>query len=282
MSAYCTYDELKFLDCDHWKTVCYRLFNDNYHNPNLRSLFYIGQETIPEEEAGKISFECFKHDFTIQSYLVAKHSKAITLSDMWDHPDPTPYKSETYGITFDTSVDSDSSDDDSVIEIQNLLRSASLTSISSAMRVAGILDLPTSILPLAPKVSETSLQEKRNGNVEQIYSEDKHFNFTRDELKKRLQNLVKLSDKSSNRDPEVNSLKLFLTIYVTISRLPTVGLTGQQDLKVCIEIPSSFLNILNRREEKNASIAPVTRCSLKWKFTENKYNSHHPFRTSTC
>lgn len=108
-----------------------------------------------------------------------------------------------------TSED-ESSSDDSEEEVIYRDRSVSLASITSALGIAGLSSLSTSNFITAPQVSTTSLQCESQENLDKTKKEfteadeSKTLSFTRKHLQKRLSNLVKLSERNSSDDPEVN------------------------------------------------------------------------------
>lgn len=114
----------------------------------------------------------------------------------------------------DDSVESSSDSFEVDLDIKQLQRSISVTSVQSAMNVSNEKNSSTTNLLVAPSASATSVNEscikyfinevKQNASKEEnLQHEDSGLEFSREELQARLQNLVLNSILNFNGDPEV-------------------------------------------------------------------------------
>src|SRR5690349_20369974 len=121
-----------------------------------------------------------------QFFLALKSSRASTnLLQIGDVVDET------------TSSSDDEHSSSEIIDIQEINRSVSLQSISSTQGISGLLE--------SSSTHKLMIPQQFSKKVKQI--EQDRFNFTREELLQRLQNLVKLSDELSSNNLEVKLLK---------------------------------------------------------------------------
>ena len=127
----------------------------------------------------------------------------------------------------DIESDDDSSTESSLsiimqdlIDIKEIHRSVSSSSDESVQNFQ-LNNLSTTNLLLVPTSSSTSFNENVKCHKDVLSSTDQtyvnndededDFGFTRSELIRRLQNLVKLAHKNFNGDVEVRSLRLFIS-----------------------------------------------------------------------
>lgn len=148
------------------------------------------------------------------------------------------------------SVVSSSESEDSAngfVVIQELQRTESCSSFYSEFTISESTNPSNVNLLVGPSVSASSIVQRFQGlqiqNDEnfQFVNEKAEtvITFSRESLQKRLKNLIAMSQRNFNGDPEVNKIQFCIPTKISHETFFQVFATRQQDNEVCSDIPRS-------------------------------------------